>query len=152
MATSALPALIDALFEGSRAALPNVGVYDGFAVTNDTGDHLFIGVDDPDNQDGASSATTQQAWANANHTARDESGDVTCAALSWNGDGDMKAARDAAYATCAAVENLLRANPALGVPSLLWTSFGTSQSLTQDQTDDGALALVVFTVSFRARI
>ena len=47
--------------------------------------------------------------------ARDQTGSVTCAALSWNGDADQKAARDAAYAVVAAVEDLLRTDPTLGV-------------------------------------
>jgi hypothetical protein len=150
--TSAVPALIDALVAQCTAALPSVIVADGVTVTDDDpGNWLMIGVDDP-NADVATTATGQIAWADSNGTALDEMGDLTCLALSWNGDANPKAARDAAYATCAAVNGLLRTVPALGVPVLLWARFGATQTLTQAQSGDGALALVVFTIHFRARI
>lgn len=152
MATSAVPAVIDALFTAADAALATVTVYDGFGVSDDAGDFLMIGVEDPDSQDAATSADAEQSWANADGTARDETGTVTCAALSWNGDADQKAARDAVYAITAAVEDLLRADPSLGIATVLWTSFGTSQQLTQAQDEQGALALLVFRIQFRARI
>jgi hypothetical protein len=152
MGTSAVPALIDALVSTARTALPNVLVYDGFGVSDEPGDFLMVGVDDPDAPDQAVSADTQQDWANANYTARDETGTVTCAALSWNGDGDQKAARDACYAITAALEAALRTTPSLGVASVLWTSYGTTARLTQAQDGSGALALLVFSVAFRARI
>ena len=151
MASSVIPAVIDAVVSRARANLPSICVYDGFGVSDDPGDFLMVGVDDPERQDSAYSADSQQDWAHANNTARDEVGDVTCAALSWNGDADQKRARDAAFATCAALEVLLRADPSLG-GIVLWTSYGTSTQLTQNQNGNGALALVVFKVHFRARI
>lgn len=153
MAVSVIPALIDAIVAGASAALAGtVVVSDGFYVGSDPGNFLMIGVDDPDSDGPTSSGSSQQDWANANYTARDESGDITCAALSWNGDGSQKAARDSAFATAETVATLVRANPSLGIANLLWTSYGTSTQLTQDQDDDGAKALIVFTVHFRARI
>lgn len=152
MSTSAIPALIDALYEAATDALTDVKVYDGYGVSDDPGDFLMIGVEDVDSAQNASSASSEQGWANANYTARDESGDITCAAMSWNGDGDQKAARDAVFATTAALEVLLRANPSLGLPTLLWTSYGTSTELSQNQDENGALALLIFRVHFRARI
>lgn len=152
MATSVVPALIDALVLAADNALASVQVYDGFGVTADPGDFLMIGVEDPDSDDAAFSADTRQTWANANHTARDEEGDIVCAALSWNGNDNQKAARDAVYATAAAVENLLRANADLDVEGVLWTAFGSSSQLTQTRDGSGALALLVFRVHFRARI
>jgi hypothetical protein len=152
VSTSAVPALIDALFAAAVAALPSTLVFDGYGNTDDPGDFLMIGVEDPDSRDHARSATAEQDWANATYTARDESGEVTCAALSWNGDANQKAARDAVYAISAAVENLLRANPSLGVASLLWTSFGPHSDLQQLQDEQGALALLTFSIRFRARL
>ena len=152
MGTSAVPDVIDALVTACTAALPNAKVYDGFGISDDPGDFLMIGVDDPDAADKANSAESEQAWANADGTARDETATITCAALSWNGDANQKTARDGAYAITAAVENLLRANPSLGLPTVLWTSFGTSSQLTQVQDEQGALALLVFRIQFRARL
>lgn len=154
--TSVVPDLIDALFTKATDALEGVTVYDGFGVTNDPGDFLMIGVEDPDSQDAAYSAETEQDWAevgaNLGSAERDETGTLTCAALSWNGDANQKQARDAAYAITSKLEDLLRADPTLGLTSLLWTSFGTSSQLSQAQDSQGALALLVFRIYFRARI
>ncbi len=154
MATSAVPALIDALVANARAALPTTtGVYDGAGITAEPGnDYLMVGVDDVDGNGVSFSADSSQQWANANYTARDEEGAVVCAAVSWNGDGDQKAARDAVYATVATIETMLRANPSQGVGAVLWTSFGGRVQLSQDQNEQGASAIVVFRVNFRARI
>lgn len=152
MATSVVPALIDALVTQARTNLPSTNVYDGFGNTQDPGDFLMIGVEDPDTDNAAFSADTKQAWAHANYTTRDESGEITCVALSWNGNGDQKAARDGAYAIAAAVETFLRANPALGVTGLLWTGFGSSSQLSQAQGTAGAAAQLIFRIDFRARI
>ena len=101
VAGSAILRLIDALVTTLTAAVSPATVYDGFGVSEDPGDFLMIGVEDPDLEGAASSADVSQEWANANYTARNESGDVTCAALSWNGDANQKAARDAVYALLA---------------------------------------------------
>src|SRR5689334_3843760 len=99
MATSAVPALIDALVSAADAALSNVAVYDGVGNSDDPGDFLMVGVDDPDRTDDVASASATQQWAGVgNASARDEEGDVTCAALSWNGNSNQKQARDGAYA------------------------------------------------------
>lgn len=152
MGASAIPAVIDALVAAATTALPNIKVYDGVGDSQDPGDYLMVGVDDPDGTRPANAADSMQDWANATGTARNEHGDVTCAAVSWNGDGDPKAARDAVFATAAAVEDLLRANVSLGVPTLLWTSYGTATKLTQASNSTGALAQLVFRVHYEARI
>jgi hypothetical protein len=151
MAVSVVPALIDALIAAAETAGVE-NVYDGVHVSEDPGDFLMVGVDDPDSDGGSLSADSRQQWANANHTTRDESGSVTCAAYSWNGDGDQKAARDAAYVMVEALASACRTTPGLGVGSLLWTDFGSDANLSQLQGDWGASALVVFTIAFRARI
>lgn len=152
MAVSVVPELVDALLAAANAALPNALVLDGVGTVGDPGDYLMVGVDDPDTDGGVSAGESQQQWAHANHTARDESGTITCAAYSWNGDSDQKAARDAAYVMVEALASACRNTPALGVSALLWTDFGSQTNLTQFQGDFGAAALVVFTIAFRARI
>ncbi len=151
MATSVIPAVIDYLVAHASVALTGVRVYDGYDSSDDPGDFLMVGVDDPESPNAAFSADSTQDWAHANNTARDEMGDVTCAALSWNGIGDQKLARDAAFAITATVEVLLRADPTLG-GIVLWSSYGTTTQLTQQQSTNGVMALVVFKVHFRARI
>jgi len=149
MATSAVPAVIDALVTACTAALPDVSVVDGSDFDEAPGDFLLIGVEDPDLPNLDFSAEAQQDWATTGiNGARDESGEIVCAAMSWNGEGEQKRARDAAYAIQTAVENLLRTTPTLGLPTLLWTSFGTREQLSQGR----GLALVIFRITFEARI
>lgn len=152
MPTSVVPAVIDALIVTATDALSDVQVYDGYGITADPGDFLMVGIEDPDSDGAGFSADSRQQWANANYTARDEEGDITCVALSWNGDGDAKLARDTAYAITAQLEDALRANPSLGVESLLWTGFGSTAQLSQAQGTGGASALLTFRIHFRARL
>lgn len=153
MSTSVIPTLIDALVTAARTALPSAQVYDGYGVTDDPGDFLMVGVEDGSASGPAGSAESRQSWPHVGHQVRDEEGDVHCFAVSWNGDGDQKAARDAAFAITAAVENLLRADPSLGIAAqVMRTGFGTSQRLEQDQDQHGAIALVAFDIHFQARI
>lgn len=152
--TSAIPDIIDALFAAATAALPNVTVSDGTGVTDQVGDFLMIGVDDPDQQGASSSAESDQSAATLGTTRpRDETGTVTCAALSSNGDGDQKRARDAAFAMAAAVATICRTDPSLALAyTSLVTDYGTGQRLMQNQYEDGVEAILVFSVRFRARI
>jgi len=152
MAVSAYPALVDALIAAATTALPNVNVYDGYGVSDDPADFLMIGSNNADDTGDVNAGDLRQEWANANHTARDEEGEVNCFALSWNGDGNQKAARDAAFAICEAVATVCRNDPSLGIPTLLWTSFGSRSTPLQNQDSTGALCAVEFQVSFRARI
>lgn len=155
MVTSVIPTLIDAIVAAARAALPATQVYDGYAVTQDPGDFLMVGVNDPDAGDDAFSAESEQEWAHAIGGVRDERGDVTCVALSWNGDGNAKTARDRAFAIVAGVEGAVRpagAPGTLSVPGVLWLAYGTQTQLLQQQGDSGAVAKVIFTVNFRARV
>lgn len=155
MATSAIPDVIDALFTAATTALPNVSVYDGFGVSDQAGDFLMIGVEDPDDNASAASSDAQQSAATmGTPRSRDEVGTVTCAALSSNGDGNQKAARDAVFAISTAIANLCRTDPTLGITGyqLLVADYGTDQRLMQNQYEDGADAVLIFAVRFRARI
>lgn len=152
MATSVIPGLMDAIIATAEDVL-EIRVVDSIGHANDPGDYLMVGVEDPDVEGYTVSARSAQDWANANYTSRDEEGDVTCAAYSWNGDTDQKAARDAVYATAAALEQSLRENPPQNLPDVLWTSFGVSGSeLNQIQDKNGAAALLLFSIHFKARI
>ncbi len=151
MAVSVVPALIDAVFTAATTALVGVAtVTDGFAVDSDPGNFLMIGIDDPESSNPGASAQSAQDWQSTGQSgARSEIGDVSCVAVGWNGEYNQKTARDAAYGIAETVAAILRATPALGIPSLLWTSYGTNTQLFQDQ-NDGAIARVVFTIHFRA--
>ena len=152
MTTSVVFDLIDTLVSRFTAAL-SVNVLDGYGLTDDPGDFLMVGVEDPDS-DRAVSAEGKQEWAGLGAKARYEEGTVTCIAMSWNGDADLAAARAAVKATTAAVENNLRSDPNLGgvVPGLNWTGYGTRTELIQLQASDGACVMCVFDVAFKARL
>jgi hypothetical protein len=153
VSTSVVFDLIGTLVTQLGAEL-EANVYDAFGeVTEDPGDYLVIGFEDP-NDDQATSAEGQQEWAGLGARARNEEGTVTCFALSWNGDADMSAARTAVKAITDAVESHLRADPNLGgdVPGLLWTGYGTRTRVIQIPATDGACVMCVFDVAFKARI
>lgn len=153
MAGSAVPAVIDALVALASDALTTVQVYDGYGVTSEPGDYLMVGIDDPDGESGGFAADVRQEWAAVGPGApRNEEGDITCCAVSWNGDGDQKAARDGAYAIADALAAAIRAEPSMGVPTLLSAGPGTTSQLMQDQGQTGAGALLVFRIHFRAYI
>lgn len=159
MATSVVPDLLDALVFQCATALPGVNVYDALASTGasdstgNTGDSLFVGVDDIDSDGSVLSVSTSETPGPfGTNRPRDEVGEVVLVAESWSGDKDQQAARVGAYAIQAAVANLCRTSPNLGVSHLLWTGYGSSTEFRQDQTDSGAVARLTFRISFRARI
>lgn len=155
MATSVEPGLVDAMVALAAAALPaTTKVSDGPDVSNEPGDFLMVGVDDPDAGTTmfVSAVTSQKPGPFGLNRPRDEFGEIICAAQSWNGDGNAKTARDAVYAITAALENLCRTNPSLGVPGVLWTGYGSASQLRQGQTPAGARADLIFRISFRARL
>lgn len=156
MATSVTPQVIDSLIAGATAGLPaDVRVLDGYEVTDAAQDFLMVGVDDPDSGAAARSAPVEQHVGTLGPPRnRDELGTVWCAAYAWNGDGDPKAARDTAFSYLAVMEDYVRdvgGEGNLGVPGVRLPQIG-SHDLMQDQTDEGASALIVFSVRYLARL
>jgi hypothetical protein len=150
MATSRVPAVLDALLAACRAAsdLTGVAIVDGPPLTDLTNpDQVFIGWQ-PSADDVA--AADAQDFAQLGAQRRDEQIDIRCYAESRSGDTVIKTVRDRAYALVGAVENLLRADATLA-GTVLWTHL-VAGDLRQPQTDAGALAGVEFAVHARARI
>lgn len=153
MSTSAIYEVLDKLAENLATALDPTPVFDGFPDTDDPGlSYLVVGVPDPNDESAADSASSQQSWAHANHTARDESGDVFCAAVFTDPNGSAATARAGVKAITAGVEDYLRTNYTLDLAQILWTGYGANTSLQQDLDDSGATAQVTFSISFRARL
>lgn len=154
MSNSVVPALIDALVAQARANITTATVYDGFGASDDPGDYLMVGVDNPDEDEGfAESAEWTTTWAGLGARAMDEEGDVWCVAQSVNGDGIQKAARDNAFTLVNAVWALVRTEPTLGVlASPGWARPGATGRLQQNQTDVGAVARIAFQIHFQGRI
>ena len=153
MTTSVVWDLLDALVSRFTGALTDVNVIDGDTVADDVANFLMVGWDDPDNER-ATSAEGKQEWAGLGAKARYEEGTVTCLALSWDGGNDFEAARAAVRATTDGVETNLRADPNLGgvVPGLMWVGYGTRNELRQWLSTEGAVALCMFDIAFKAKI
>ena len=155
MATSVIPALLDALVAQAPAYMPaGVLVLDGAGLTEDPSNFLIVGISDLDvGDDLGEAAEAAHEWVGLGNKARDQKGNVWCVAQAVSGDGVLKTARDAAYAIVAGVENLLRANPTLGVITGGWVRHGTAERFQQDYTtDQGAVARVTFQIYFIARL
>lgn len=147
-----VPSLIDALVISARNALPDaVLVMDGDTALNTPDDFVIIGTGDVDSEGRANAATSRQEWANANYTAKDETGSILCAASSYNGDGSIPDARASTFALMFGIEDMLRANPSLGLDRLLWAHLGDFD-YDQWQSDSGAAGLLLFRIDYRARI
>lgn len=156
---SALPQAIDALVALAQTYVPSgVSVYDGEAASDDPGDFLMVGVQDPDSDTMSLSGESQQGWSSVGYGSgyTDESGDITCAAVAWNGDSGnaaQKAARDDAYEIAKALAKAISIDPTLGLGD--WfrgCRFGTQITLSQMTGDSGVSALLVFQIHFDAYI
>lgn len=154
MATSAVPAAVDALLAILRAApgLADARVVDGPASTNLT-DRKLLFVGWAPGSDAA--VAIEQDFNAAGARTRDEAFEVSCYAETRSGDKDMAAQRDAVFALVAAVEIALRATdaaptaPTLG-GTVLWAQL-TTGNLQQAQSE-GTVCGLAFTISCRARI
>lgn len=155
MATSAAPAAVDALLAILRAspALDGAHIVDGPPSVNLTDRHrIYVGW-----SPGAEAAVDiVQQFAGAGARTRDEDASIACYAETRAGDKDMALRRARVFELLAAVETALRAtDTAPEAPTIngtvLWSGL-TAGSLIQEQGDSGALAGLVFTVAYRARI
>jgi hypothetical protein len=111
--------------------------------------------------DMADAATAAQAFSFLDQArTRDDTIEVQCAAEAVAGDGVMAEARAGAYAVAAAVELLLRGSPGTTPASpgdatmggLVFWSGVTALELNQEQSAQGAIALVKFTVNAFVRL
>jgi hypothetical protein len=153
MSASIVPALIDALVTQARAALPTVNVTDGVGVTEDPGDFLMVGVDDPSLTDSLEAAeVTQDQMAFGSTRPRRESGAVHMAARSIAGDGNQKTARDAVYAIQEALATVLRTTNDAGVTGVMKLGNGSNLRLLQNQGPYGAVATLLYDIAFDAQI
>ena len=156
MATTVVFDLLDTLNDRLTTALAGTAnVIDGTGNTADTGNFIMIGVDDPDVEGFTESVEAQQEWVGVGASrVRYEEGTVSCCAMSWNGDGSLRAARAAVKVIIAAVENHLRSDPNLGgtVAGLNWAEFGKRHATKQGENDAGAGVIHFFQIDFKARI
>lgn len=167
---SVVPDLIDALVARCTLLLPGteaepVTVCDGYAMTNNAGTHLLIGVARDIVSDSTAPAVTgEQTFQSVSGRDREETGLLGCAiyALEGGRDDAQKVARDRAYGVLATIETDLRDNPRValdpdavppvaGVPGLLHLHV-SDVDYRPGIGPDGVEALVSFNLSYRARI
>ena len=143
--------LIDAMVTdfATLPALAGVTVTDGHPLTNDPGTHLFVGVDNPDDDNGVGASGTQ-SWPLGTYSYHEDTGEIWLAVYADNGDGAMKPARDAATAVMEAVQDRVHANLTMGVPGVQWLAFD-SYSYRPMQTVEGAAVVLLFRITFSAR-
>lgn len=155
MATSKVPAAIDALVSILRAAsgLSGVTVIDGPPVGDqaDT-EYVYVGWQ-PDSDNAVEFA---QDFNATGARTRDEEFSILCTVDTWDGGDDVAARRARAFALLAALEDAIRATVAAPTaPTLnntvLWAHL-TSGSLQQANTEKGVRARIPVAVTCRARI
>ena len=153
MTASIIPAVIDKLVAECAARVPDgTVVRDGWGWQVETGPALFIGADDPTQRGRTTSGDADQEWASFAAHDRDEVATVTCAAIAWDGSGDAKPARDAAYALVDVVQAVLtEGHGRLDINGVIKAEIANAR-YQQDQTPDGALCVVIFDVRATARL
>lgn len=158
--TSRVPALIDylvALFTNAATigqAAPPVTVFDGPVTTGlDPQLALWVGLPDPDNPAAETAADFTQEWAALGLLGRNEIITVHCCAQAWSGADDVRTVRLAVTGITAAVEALMQADATQFGGNVLYPAPGfTSGSLSQNNTDRGAIARIPFDLTFKSRI
>lgn len=153
MASSRVPALIDALVAALQASvdLSGVNIVDGPLVSNSAAaEWVFVGYDgDPGGEGQATS--TQQQWAGIGAKAKNEEISLTCAVLVRSGSTDVKPLRDRAYQIFAAAEAVVRADPALTLPPPTVCDI-SDHNFFAEQTAQGLQGRLPFTITCTTRI
>ncbi|MGX1515007.1 hypothetical protein [Streptomyces collinus] len=145
---SRIPEVIARLVALGKAdtALEDVLVSDGPEVTETSvPDWLIVGFDGDQTGD-FEAAQSVSDWADLGG-GREEEFQVTVAAVAKRGDTDIVSARARVYEIGSRVEAWVQADPTLGLASLQAGVAGTR--LVQDQTENGAQAVLLMTVAGR---
>lgn len=152
-ASSRVPGLIDAFvaaLEGA-AGLSDVKVVDGPLVSDSAaGAWVFVGYDGDPEGDYVTAQTTQQ-WAGLGAKAKNEDIVLTGAVLVKQGATKVKPCRDRAFAVFAQVEAVVRADPALGLPTPTVCSV-SEHTFHTEQTPNGIQGRLPFTLTCSTRI
>lgn len=153
MTTSRIPDVIDVLVTRLDAAptLDGVKVIDGPIVTNDPlHEAVYIGYDGDPEGDGAAVEFTQ-VWASIGQRARGETFSVTCAVVVWKGSTKVRPVRLRAFEVLAAIQDVVRADPSLGLPPPSVVAFA-SGSVIQLQRQSGLECRIPFQIAVQTRI
>ena len=148
---SRAPLVVDAIITAVTAAAGAVKVYDGPYVTGDTTEAIHIGYDaDPDGSGEA--VASDQAWAGLGARARDETLLVTNGIHVYQGDANVKAARDRAYQLLAIVENAIHTSPAMQLTPPTWAGVSSHRLVLLDDPQVGLEVWLTFQITVRTRL
>lgn len=152
MTSAAYPTVVAALLTVVDAAL-SCRVVDGFDVSSDPGDVVYLGLRDIRDANAiVSGSFTQTVGPMGSTRPRDEDGTINGLVWAWNGDGDAAAARTAAFGYLASIESALRADPAIGVTAFQRLVVQLSAGDVVEDKEDGANCALPITVTYSARI
>lgn len=151
MTASAVPATLTALVSiGQAAGL--VTVLGPGDTSTGAKQMIWVGFDDPTNDDLGTAAEGNWNWPwLGNYTTSNEEFTVHCAAVGWNGGRDLSTAVASAYTALATFTTALKADPSLGVASIVNNRGSNTVTLRVNQYSDGVIAYVLFSLDFQAR-
>lgn len=149
MATSSIPAAIDALVASLKGAagLSGVDVFDGEPTSAEHPDFVCVGHDPLDPLNAVEGSQTPASLGNR---AREESYDILCSLAARSGDKSMSTRRARALELFAAIETVVRSNVTLN--GTVRTAQVGSYTLVQEQTDQGPSAGLRFRIACSARL
>ena len=152
-----VPALLDYLVTAFQAAetigqaMPPVTVYDGPPTTlADPGLKLYVGLTDPDT-DAVEEAGSWSQVRNDFARGRTETSVIRFVAEAWSATDVISTVRQSANGIVAAVETLVAGNSdGFGGNTTYVPQSAESGTLTQNNTDTGAIARISFDLMFQS--
>ena len=148
MAACRWPAVVDALLAVFDTA--GIPAWDAEPATDAILTGVIVGAK-LDNDQGLAGRFTQGYHDLGPAATRDESGVVHCVALAQTGDDDVKAARTTVFEVLSDVEDALRADPTLGLGSILRVEVAAGEVM-QGRSPDGVFAELPFDITYTAII
>jgi hypothetical protein len=153
MATSALPGFINAVKSalGSYGSLSGIRIFDGIEIDQSyPGDAIVIGSDGRNEGDEVIAGSTRQEYKQLGAISKFEDGALNCVVWAWDGTTDLSARRTRAYTLLGYVENVIRNDVSFG--GVVLYSGLENTSMTYRQTTSGAVVLIDFTITYKAKI
>ena len=147
--SSVLSSVITALRASS--SFTNVRIFDGVEIDQSyPGDAVAVGHDGSLEADEIHAGDFRQEYAPIGAKSKMEDGSLNCFLWSWDGASDVSARRARAYALLASCEQAIRSDPSLGGVCL----YANLETVTTKyrQTTAGAVVMITFVITYRARI
>lgn len=139
---STVPAAVDAIIAAITAALPGVQIWDGMPTGDEADQRICVGW----------SRTRPTTYITSTLDTGDGAGtetyDVPCAAISYSGDPDVKARRDAVFTLVDAAAAAVQQPGALAAVNA--AAWATATSYTPEKTAAGVQALAEFVIHVEA--